>query len=99
MNKFVDKITAGAPEYNFTAEDGIIHTVWIVSDAKQINEIQKEFSEVDALYIADGHHRAAAAATIARKRRSQDKSAGSLKEYESVLAVLFPGHQDYRYRV
>ena len=93
LNKFVDKITAGAPEYNFTAEDGIIHTVWIVTDAKQINEIKKEFSEVDALYIADGHHRAAAAATIARKRRSQDKSAGSLKEYESVLAVLFPDTQ------
>ena len=93
MNKIVDKITAGIPEYDFTAEDGVIHTVWVVADARQIEEIKKEFREVDALYIADGHHRAAAAATIARNRRSQDKSTGSSNEYESVLAVFFPHTQ------
>ena len=93
LNKIVAEITAGAPEYDFTAEDGVTHTVWVVTDAKQINEIKKEFSEVDALYIADGHHRAAAAATIARTRRANDKSKGSSNEYESVLAVFFPHTQ------
>jgi uncharacterized protein (DUF1015 family) len=93
INKIVDIIMAGTPEYDFTADDGVIHTVWIVADAKQIEEIKKEFRNVDALYIADGHHRAAAAATVARVRRSQDKSAGSAKEYESVLAVFFPHTQ------
>jgi len=84
---------AGVPEYDFTAEDGVIHTVWVVADSKQIEDIKKEFREVDALYIADGHHRAAAAATVARERRSQDKSAGSVNESESVLAVFFPHTQ------
>jgi len=93
LSKVVDKITVNTPEYDFTADDGVGHKAWIVADAKQIEEIKKEFCEVDALYIADGHHRAAAAATVARKRRSQDKSAGSASEYESVLAVLFPDTQ------
>ena len=93
MNKIVDKIKAGVPEYDFTADDGVIHTVWVVADAKQIEEIKKEFSEVDALYIADGHHRAAAAATVARVRRGQNKSTDAVNEYESVLAVFFPHTQ------
>ena len=93
LSKIVDKITAGTPEYNFTADDGVIHTAWIVADVKQIEEIKKEFQQVDALYIADGHHRAAAAAAVARNRRSQDKPAGSANEYESVLAVFFPHTQ------
>jgi uncharacterized protein (DUF1015 family) len=93
MNKIVEQITAGIPDYDFTAEDGIAHTVWVASDPKQIEEIKKEFLAVDALYIADGHHRAAAAATIARNRRANDKSKGSLNEYESILAVFFPHTQ------
>jgi uncharacterized protein (DUF1015 family) len=93
LNKIVDEIAAGNPEYDFTAEDGVKHTVWVVTDAKQIEEIKKEFSEVDALYIADGHHRAAAATTVARNRHAQDKSPGFAKEYEAVLAVFFPDNQ------
>ena len=93
LNKIVAEITAGAPEYDFTAEDGVKHTVWVAADAGQIEKIKKEFSAVDALYIADGHHRAAAAATIARTRRANDKSGGSANEYESVLAVFFPHTQ------
>lgn len=93
LSKIVDKITADTPEYDFTADDGVIHTAWIVADSKQIEEINKEFSEVDALYIADGHHRAAAAAAVARNRRNQGKPADYTNEYESVLAVLFPDTQ------
>ncbi|MFZ2396616.1 MAG: DUF1015 family protein [Smithella sp.] len=93
LNKIVDEITAASPEYDFTAEDGVQHTVWRVDGAKRIDKIRKEFSEVESLYIADGHHRAAAAATIAGNRRSQDKSNVSVKEYESVLAVFFPHTQ------
>jgi len=93
LNKIVDKITAGTPEYDFTADDGVSHSAWVVADVKQIEEIKNEFQQVDALYIADGHHRAAAAAAVARKRQSQDKPAGSANEFESVLAVLFPDTQ------
>jgi uncharacterized protein (DUF1015 family) len=93
LSKIVDKVTAGIPEYDFTANDGVGHTAWVVDDARQIEEIKKEFQQVDALYIADGHHRAAAAAAVARVRRNQDKKAGTANEYESVLAVLFPDTQ------
>ena len=93
LNSIVDQITDGVPEYDFTAEDGIKHTVWIVTEAAQIEAIKKEFLAVDALYIADGHHRAAAATTIARNRRNNDKDNQALKEYESVLAVFFPHTQ------
>ena len=90
INKIVDKIMSGTPEYDFTADDGVIHTVWIVADKKQIEEIKKEFLEVDALYIADGHHRAAAAATVARMRRSQDKSAVQQKNMNRCWLYSFP---------
>jgi uncharacterized protein (DUF1015 family) len=93
INAIVKKIVAGNPEYNFTAEDGIIHTAWVVADVGQIEQIKKEFLQVDALYIADGHHRAAAAATVARKRRKLDNAAGSINESDMVLAVLFPHNQ------
>ena len=93
INAIVKKIVASNPEYNFTAEDGIIHTAWVVADAGQIEQIKKEFLQVDALYIADGHHRAAAAAAVARQRRKPDNAAGSINEPDMVLAVLFPHEQ------
>lgn len=92
LNALVDQIVAGNPEYDFTAEDGIIHTAWVVTDSRQIEEIKKEFSAIDSLYIADGHHRAAAASAVARMRRKNDAS-NDIREYEKVLAVLFPHNQ------
>lgn len=92
LNVLVDGITTTSPEYNFTAEDGVIHTVWLVTDTSQIEEIKKEFSAIDALYIADGHHRAAAASAVARMKRKSDDSK-DIQEYEKVLAVLFPHNQ------
>ena len=52
----------GPPEYDFTAGDGVAHTVWVIRDPAEIREVAEGFAPVDALYIADGHHRAAAAA-------------------------------------
>ena len=92
LNAVVDRITAINPEYSFTAEDGVIHTVWLVTDTQQIEEIKNEFSAIDALYIADGHHRAAAASFVARMKHKNDKSK-DIQEYEKVLAVLFPHNQ------
>jgi uncharacterized protein (DUF1015 family) len=92
LDAVVGQVTAGNPEYNFTAEDGVIHTAWIVTDNRQIAEIKNEFSAIGALYIADGHHRAAAASAVARMRRKNNNSQES-REYENVLAVLFPHNQ------
>ncbi len=92
LNAIVDQITKKGPEYDFTAEDGVIHTAWIVTDVHLIDEIEKDFSAIDALYIADGHHRAKAASSVARMRRNNNNSQ-EIREYEKVLAVLFPHDQ------
>ena len=89
ITAIVEKIVAGLPEYDFTAEDGVIHTAWVVADAAEIEELRSEFARIDALYIADGHHRAAAGATIARNRRK----AGQVQESDRVMAVFFPHNQ------
>jgi len=89
INAIVEKIVAGKPEYNFTAEDGVIHTAWVIRGADEIESLRNEFARVDALYIADGHHRAAAGATVARRRRKP----GERQESDYVLAVSFPHNQ------
>lgn len=89
INAIVEKIVAGKPEYDFTAEDGVIHTAWVIKDAAEIESLKNEFARVDALYIADGHHRAAAGATVARRRRKP----GQVQESDHVLAVFFPHNQ------
>lgn len=92
LNNIVNQIVTRNPEYNFTADDGVIHTVWIVDDDKQIQEIKNGFLSIDTLYIADGHHRAAAASAVARRRRKSGQSK-EIPEYEKILAVLFPHNQ------
>lgn len=89
INEIVQKVAAGKPEYDFTADDGVRHTAWMVDEGQQIETIKSEFTRVDALYIADGHHRAAAGAAIARKRRLN----GRQQESDMVLAVFFPHDQ------
>jgi uncharacterized protein (DUF1015 family) len=93
LDEIINQALTGNPEYNFTADDGVIHKVWVVDNPKQIQDIKNEFLSVDVLYIADGHHRAAAAANVARKRRNKDSAAGSINESDMVLAVLFPHDQ------
>lgn len=93
LDEIVNQALTGNPEYNFTADDGVIHKVWVVDNPKQIQDIKNEFLSIDALYIADGHHRAAAAANVARKRRNKYSAAGSINESDMVLAVLFPHDQ------
>lgn len=79
------------PEYDFVAEDGVRHTVWVVGNSADVKAIQEAFLSVDALYIADGHHRAAAAARVARSRK--EKGGNVSQEHDVMLAVLFPYDQ------
>jgi uncharacterized protein (DUF1015 family) len=81
------------PEYNFTADDEITHTVWIIKDNDVISEIQYQFSQLDALYIADGHHRAASAATVAKLREERNHFHTGAEEYNWMMSVLFPHNQ------
>ena len=81
----VAKVTAGEPVYDFTAEDGIRHTLWVMDDPAATAAVEQAFAAKERLYIADGHHRAAAAARVSRL--SAGKQAGSF------LTVLFPDNE------
>ncbi len=79
------------PVYNFISDDGIRHTVYVISDEKTINDITGLFAGIDALYIADGHHRAASAVKAALKKRESHN--GAPGEYDYFLSVLFADTQ------
>ncbi|HDQ03687.1 MAG TPA: DUF1015 domain-containing protein [Deltaproteobacteria bacterium] len=94
INEIVQNVTTSRPVYDFIADDGVAHTVWAVDDAEQIKKIEQEFLSIDDLYIADGHHRAAAAAEVARIRRIKDgNSMAEIREYNMIMSVLFPHDQ------
>jgi uncharacterized protein (DUF1015 family) len=82
------------PEYDFTAVDGIHHTVRVIRDRKLIAAIEESFSG-DILYIADGHHRAASAARVCRDRRAADHGFTGKESYNFFLAVIFP-HEELK---
>ncbi len=93
IDRMVEKIAEAQPEYDFTADDGVSHTVWIVDDEEDIGALKRKFLKVDSLYIADGHHRAASAAAIARMRRAENPDHRGDGEYNYIMAVLFPHNQ------
>ena len=78
------------PVYDFTAEDGVTHRVWIIDDADDIKALQKEFAAMDQIYIADGHHRAASAVKVGLKRRKENPEYDGTEEFNFFLSVLFP---------
>jgi uncharacterized protein (DUF1015 family) len=79
--------TASAPAYEVTAADGIVHTLWVMADAGLIAQVTAAFDAMPAVYIADGHHRSAAASRVAAARR---QGAGADAASESFLVVTFP---------
>jgi uncharacterized protein (DUF1015 family) len=81
--------TADRPADEVLADDGIHHTIWMIEDAALIERISAAFEAMPALYIADGHHRSAAASRVAARHRR----AGVLQESDFFLAVIFPHHE------
>jgi uncharacterized protein (DUF1015 family) len=87
-------VCAGDPVYDFTADDGIRHTFWVVPDAETTGRISELFSgSVPFLYVADGHHRSASGAIIANRRRQANSGHTGAEEYNYFLAVIFPKSQ------
>ena len=82
--------TSGTPLYDFTAEDGIRHTIWRASSSEQL---ARAFGEVPLLYIADGHHRAASASRACATLRDRNQKHTGEEEYNRFLAVIFPADQ------
>lgn len=86
-------ISAHTPVYDFTAEDGIGHTAWVIDDAATVEQIEQIFASIDALYIADGHHRCASAVRVAQMRREQHPDYTGQEEFNFFLSVIFPADQ------
>lgn len=78
------------PAYNFVAEDGITHIVWVIDNDIIISELIDLFKEIDYLYIADGHHRSASAVKVGLKRRAENPNYTGEEEFNYFLAVAFP---------
>ena len=93
IDKILSGIVKGTPEYDFVTSDKVTHTGWVVGDSSTIKALQKEFSGVECLYIADGHHRAASAATVARMRREKNPAHNGSEEYNYFVATLFSHEQ------
>ncbi len=92
INVMIDELTKADPYFCFTAPDGIVHTLWRV-DAKKSQELSKLFARVPYLYIADGHHRSAAAARTAAECAPKNKDHNGSEDYNYFLAVTFPQSQ------
>lgn len=97
-NAEIDAIVAGvvaqeAPEYDFTAADGFGHKLWIIRDRKIVDRITEIFAGIPALYVADGHHRTAAAARVGAECKAKNPKHTGDEEYCYFLAVTFPASQ------
>jgi Uncharacterized conserved protein len=90
LQHIIDTVTAGEPEYDFTAPDGFGHHFWVINDQETIDTITKEFEKIPYLYIADGHHRTAAAALVGNEKAKANPNHKGNEEYNFFLAVAFP---------
>ena len=94
LDAIVKEVTKGKPEYDFVAElDGFGHTFWLIEDEAKIKRITEIFATIPSLYIADGHHRSAAAALVGDEKRRQNPAHKGNEEYNYFMAVCFPDDQ------
>jgi uncharacterized protein (DUF1015 family) len=93
IGRHVATIQARPPAYDFRTPDEIGHTLWIVSDAGEVETLRASFARIPALYVADGHHRSAAATRVCRRRREANPAHTGREAYNHFLAVIFPHDQ------
>ena len=90
VNRIVDKVIEQKPEYNFVSVDGVGHHFWLVSDKDDIEKITSVFASFPDMYIADGHHRSAAAALVGAEKAKRNPTHNGNEEYNYFMAVCFP---------
>ena len=90
LDEIITRVIAGEPEYDFVAPDGFGHTFWVIDDDATINAITEAFAKIPELYIADGHHRTAAAALVGNEKARLNPEHRGDEEYNYFLAVAFP---------
>ena len=93
IDAIVEKTAMNQPEYDFMADDGIAHAVWIINNEKDMKALIDAFADIDYLYIADGHHRAAAASAVGKMRKEQSPDGSDDEAYNFMMAALFPHNQ------
>jgi len=93
LDQIVKNTVANTPEYDFVAPDGFGHHFWRISDDATISRITELFADIPYLYIADGHHRTAAAALVGAEKAKQNPNHTGDEEYNFFLAVCFPDNQ------
>ncbi|HCE68196.1 MAG: hypothetical protein A2X82_15560 [Geobacteraceae bacterium GWC2_55_20] len=89
----IEGVTNGRPEYDFVSDDGVGHTLWVVADRSLIERLIVLFAAIPKLYVADGHHRSAAAGRVRELRRDKNPGHTGSEEYNSFLTVIFPENQ------
>ncbi|MGB9082766.1 MAG: DUF1015 family protein [Desulfuromonadaceae bacterium] len=89
----IEGVTNGPPEYDFVSDDGVGHTAWIIADQTLIDRLIVLFAAIPRLYVADGHHRSAAAERVRELRRLKNPGHTGVEEYNSFLTVIFPENQ------
>lgn len=96
LDALVAKVTAGKPEYDFVSQpDGFEHRFWVIKDPETIHSVTAIMAKIPAMYIADGHHRSAAAALVGDEMKRQNPHHTGKEEYNYFLAVCFPDNQLY----
>lgn len=90
IDTIVEEVIKNDPDNDHVAEDGIRHTSWVIKDKDKIEAIQKHLAQVDNFYVADGHHRSAAAAIVGKERQQANPNHKGDEEYNYFLSVLFP---------
>ncbi|MBO4943708.1 MAG: DUF1015 domain-containing protein [Muribaculaceae bacterium] len=90
LENIIRAVAAGTPEYDFVAPDGFGHTFWVIEDKGLIDRITTAFDKIPSLYIADGHHRTAAAALVGAEKAKANPNHRGDEEYNYFLAVAFP---------
>ena len=93
INSVVEKVVQGEAEYDFVSIDGVGHHFWLIDDDNDIKTITETFSKIPALYIADGHHRSAAAALVGAEKAKNNPNHTGDEEYNYFMAVCFPDSQ------
>ena len=93
LSAIIAAVKKSDPDCDFTSEDGIRHRVFSVKDAEKVEAIRLAFSDMDSLYIADGHHRCASAVKVGLKRREENPGYTGDEEFNYFLSVIFPGDE------
>ena len=93
ISEIVDKVASEAPLYDFTTDDGVSHALWALADADLVETLTSRFGAIPTLYVADGHHRSAAASRVRDLRKSANPQHNGTEEYNYFLTVIFPDNE------